>query len=254
MRDVGKHFTVNAMLAKESVKRRIESEDGITYTEFSYLAAAGVRLSRAVRSIQLHAADGRQRSVGQHHRRDGSDSSRSRRQGARPRDAAALRRPPARSSARPRRARSGSIRSSTSPFEFYQFWLNTDDSDAVTVSAVLHVSRSADDRAARGGDATRARIARGTASTGARGDAAGPWRRARRARRTRIAAFCSAKTFRRCQPMTCLPVFDDVPSSTVTPDRLTGEGVAVVELLASSGLTTSKGEATRLDSRRRRST
>ena len=36
MRDVGKHFTVNAMLAKESVKRRIESADGITYTEFSY--------------------------------------------------------------------------------------------------------------------------------------------------------------------------------------------------------------------------
>ena len=36
MRDVGKHFTVNAMLAKESVKRRIESEDGISYTEFSY--------------------------------------------------------------------------------------------------------------------------------------------------------------------------------------------------------------------------
>src|SRR5437867_3567616 len=36
MRDVGKHFTVNAMLAKDSVKRRIESEEGITYTEFSY--------------------------------------------------------------------------------------------------------------------------------------------------------------------------------------------------------------------------
>ena len=36
MRDVGKHFTVNAMMAKESVKRRIESEDGISYTEFSY--------------------------------------------------------------------------------------------------------------------------------------------------------------------------------------------------------------------------
>src|SRR4029434_518749 len=36
MRDVGKYFTVNYMLAKESVKRRIESEDGISYTEFSY--------------------------------------------------------------------------------------------------------------------------------------------------------------------------------------------------------------------------
>src|SRR5436190_2470649 len=37
MRDVGKYFTVNYMLAKESVKRRVESEDGISYTEFSYL-------------------------------------------------------------------------------------------------------------------------------------------------------------------------------------------------------------------------
>ena len=36
MRDVGKHFTVTAMLAKESVRRRLESEDGISYTEFSY--------------------------------------------------------------------------------------------------------------------------------------------------------------------------------------------------------------------------
>src|SRR5918993_5302440 len=35
MRDVGKHFTINAMLARDSVKRRIESEDGISYTEFS---------------------------------------------------------------------------------------------------------------------------------------------------------------------------------------------------------------------------
>src|SRR3954471_13862746 len=31
MRDVGKHFTVNAMVAKESVKRRIEGTEGISY-------------------------------------------------------------------------------------------------------------------------------------------------------------------------------------------------------------------------------
>jgi len=37
LRDVGKHFTVNQMIGKESVKRRLESrEQGITYTEFSY--------------------------------------------------------------------------------------------------------------------------------------------------------------------------------------------------------------------------
>src|SRR5215467_5685493 len=37
LRDVGKYFTVNAMLAKESVKRRMESEDGISFTELSYM-------------------------------------------------------------------------------------------------------------------------------------------------------------------------------------------------------------------------
>ena len=48
LRDVGKYFTVNYMLAKESVKRRIESEDGISYTEFSYL------LLQAYDFLELH--------------------------------------------------------------------------------------------------------------------------------------------------------------------------------------------------------
>src|SRR5882757_307293 len=37
LRDTGKYFTVNYMLQKESVNRRLASEDGISYTEFSYL-------------------------------------------------------------------------------------------------------------------------------------------------------------------------------------------------------------------------
>ena len=37
LRDVGKHFTVNYMIAKDSVKSRLEREDGISYTEFSYM-------------------------------------------------------------------------------------------------------------------------------------------------------------------------------------------------------------------------
>ena len=37
LRDTGKYFTVNYMLQKESVNRRLESDDGISYTEFSYL-------------------------------------------------------------------------------------------------------------------------------------------------------------------------------------------------------------------------
>jgi tyrosyl-tRNA synthetase len=37
LRDVGKHATVNQMVAKDSVRSRMESEQGISYTEFSYM-------------------------------------------------------------------------------------------------------------------------------------------------------------------------------------------------------------------------
>ena len=37
LRDVGKHVTVNQMMARESVRARLESEHGISYTEFSYM-------------------------------------------------------------------------------------------------------------------------------------------------------------------------------------------------------------------------
>ena len=36
LRDVGKHFSVNVMMAKDSVRARLEGESGISYTEFSY--------------------------------------------------------------------------------------------------------------------------------------------------------------------------------------------------------------------------
>jgi len=36
LRDVGKHFSLNVMLAKDSVKSRMEGDSGISYTEFSY--------------------------------------------------------------------------------------------------------------------------------------------------------------------------------------------------------------------------
>ncbi len=42
LRDVGKHFTVNSMVAKESVRARMEDRDvGISYTEFSYMLLQG---------------------------------------------------------------------------------------------------------------------------------------------------------------------------------------------------------------------
>ena len=41
IRDVGKHITVNYMMAKDSVKKRIESENGISFTEFTYQLVQG---------------------------------------------------------------------------------------------------------------------------------------------------------------------------------------------------------------------
>src|SRR6185436_13621397 len=56
LRDVGKHFPVNVMLAKDSVSSRIERESGISYTEFSYMLLQAydfVHLSRA-HGCELH--------------------------------------------------------------------------------------------------------------------------------------------------------------------------------------------------------
>jgi tyrosyl-tRNA synthetase len=41
LRDIGKHFRVGTMLAKDSVKTRLESEEGISFTEFSYQLIQG---------------------------------------------------------------------------------------------------------------------------------------------------------------------------------------------------------------------
>ncbi len=58
LRDVGKHVTINTMLAKESIKNRVESENGISYTEFSYM------LLQAHDYLQLHQNHGCQLQVG----------------------------------------------------------------------------------------------------------------------------------------------------------------------------------------------
>ncbi|MFE5916335.1 tyrosine--tRNA ligase [Streptomyces sp. NPDC056468] len=42
LRDIGKHFRVNKMLTKDSVARRLQSEEGISYTEFSYQLLQGM--------------------------------------------------------------------------------------------------------------------------------------------------------------------------------------------------------------------
>ena len=81
LRDVGKYFTVNQMMAKDSVRSRIESEHGISYTEFSYmlLQANDFRHLYEHHDVELQA--GALRSVGQHRGRRRVDPSPARRPG-----------------------------------------------------------------------------------------------------------------------------------------------------------------------------
>ncbi|MFL6204733.1 MAG: tyrosine--tRNA ligase [Acidimicrobiales bacterium] len=58
LRDVGKHVTVNQMVARESVKARMQSEHGISYTEFSYM------LLQAFDYDHLHQAHGCELQIG----------------------------------------------------------------------------------------------------------------------------------------------------------------------------------------------
>ncbi|MDR7300316.1 tyrosine--tRNA ligase [Haloactinomyces albus] len=57
LRDVGKHFSLNTMLARDTVKRRLES-DGMSYTEFSYM------LLQANDFVQLHRRHGTRLQLG----------------------------------------------------------------------------------------------------------------------------------------------------------------------------------------------
>lgn len=57
LRDVGKHFSINVMLARDTVKRRLAG-DGISYTEFSYM------LLQANDFVQLHRSQGCELQIG----------------------------------------------------------------------------------------------------------------------------------------------------------------------------------------------
>ena len=110
LRDVGKYFTVNYLLAKESVKRRLESEEGISYTEFSYSLLQAYDFLVLHDRLHVPPADGRQRSMGQHRRRLRPDPQAPGDTGARVSSRRCSRQPVERNSARLNRAPCGSIR------------------------------------------------------------------------------------------------------------------------------------------------
>lgn len=129
LREIGKHFSVNAMMAKEAVRSRLEDRDqGISYTEFSYMLlqatdflqlydryectvqvggndqwgnlTAGVDLIRRARAAQVHALTGPLVTSATGQKLGKTEGN-------------ALYLDPA----------------LTTPYDLYQYWINTDDRD-----------------------------------------------------------------------------------------------------------------------------
>jgi tyrosyl-tRNA synthetase len=130
LRDVGKHFTINYMLAKESVKQRYERGDGISFTEFSYM------LLQSYDFLMLHD---RHKCILQ---MGGSDQWGNIVAGTelirklRGEKGYGLVFPLVTTNAGVKfgKTEAGAVwldPNLTSPFRFYQFWLNTDDRDVV---------------------------------------------------------------------------------------------------------------------------
>lgn len=128
LRDIGKNFTVNYMLAKESVSSRLET--GISFTEFSYM------ILQAYDFYKLHKVHGVSLQVG------GSDQwgnitagldLMGKMGGG---EAYGLTLPLVTKSDGKKFGKSegGAVwldRSKTSAYQFYQFWINTDDNDVI---------------------------------------------------------------------------------------------------------------------------
>jgi tyrosyl-tRNA synthetase len=126
LRDVGKHFTVNYMLQKESVKARMDT--GISYTEFSYM------LLQAYDFLELHQREGVTLQVG------GSDQWGNMTAGMElirrttAGEAHVITFPLVTTAAGTKfgKTEAGAVwldPERTSPFRFFQFWLNADDRD-----------------------------------------------------------------------------------------------------------------------------
>jgi len=245
LRDTGKHFTVNYMLAKDSVKSRMERDDsGISYTEFTYMLlqaydfqhlfdthnclaqtggsdqwgniVAGVELIRRARGQKAHALVYPLLT-----RADGSKFGKTA-------EGTSVWLSPAR----------------TSPFRFYQYWFNSDDADVGTFlkqftwlkaaeiaeleSLVIEQPerREAQRRLAREvtrmihGETALARAEQATAALFG-GDISG------------------------LDAADIEDIFAEVPSSEIGAAALAGGGLAVVDLLVGSGLASSKADARR---------
>ena len=244
LRDVGKYFTVNYMLAKDSVKRRLASEEGVSYTEFSYLLLQSydflVLHDRFHCTLQLGGSDQWGNITA------GCDLIRR----LRPARAHGLVMPLLTSASGTKfgKTESGAVwldPQRTSPFRFYQFWLNADDSDVVRYlkfftfldrETIAGVERML--VAEPGPRAAQRLLAREVTSLVHGAEAV--------TRAEHASSVLFGEDIATLPVEDALAVFEDAPSTEMAADLFSGEGIALVDLLAQVKLASSKSEARRL--------
>ena len=243
LRDVGKSFPVGAMLGKESVRARLESEAGLSYTEFSYM------LLQAFDFVQLCKTHGCRIQAG------GSDQWGNITAGI---DLArrmlgeqvfGITAPLLTTSdgRKMGKTESGAIwldANRTSPYQFYQYWRNVDDADVMRCIAYLtEIDREEYQELSQvtendpGRRTAQNRVAEwmtefvhgsdGLTSAG-------------KASKILFGGEIGSQT-----DSSLGEIFADVPSSQEQKDRLQGEGYWIVEALQAAGLVGSGGEARR---------
>lgn len=243
LRDVGKYFTVNYLLAKESVKRRMEGEEGLSYTEFSYSLLQAydfvVLYDRFTCRLQIGGSDQWGNIVA------GTDLIRKLR-GA---QTYGLVMPllMTASGVKFGKTESGAVwldPQRTSPFRFYQFWFNVDDRDVITYLKFFTFRTR--DEVAELERITRERPERREAQRElARDVTAMVHGREQVARAERAAGVLFGGSLSSADAEDILMVFDDAPSISV-PAASLEMGVGATELFVAAGLAASKGEAGRL--------
>ena len=259
LREVGKHFSVNAMMQRDSVRRRLEDrEHGISYTEFSYMILQAydfLHLHRTMNcTVQIAGSDQFGNIV------SGIDLIR--------REASHHSPKPGRSEAEPRveppaafgitaplvtgadgkkigKTEKGAIwltADRTSPYAFYQYWINVSDDNVIPFLKwfTLLNQQQVADIAAQHEQAPHQRHAQRALAREMTSLLHGDDQLAHVEAATE--ALFSGDV-RSLEPAMLAEVFADVPHSTHNRTLLLGEGAPLVDVLAETSLATSKRQA-----------
>ncbi len=243
LRDVGKHVTVNQMVARESVKARMASEHGISYTEFSYM------LLQANDYSHLHQHLGCELQIGGSDQwgniLSGVDLIR-RRHGA---TAHALCWPLLTATDGTKLGKTTGARvwldpKLTSPYAFFQHWINTDDADLrrmlaqFTLLPMDEVDGVIEEHAAEPGRRRAQRVLAGAVTGLVHGEQAG-------AAAEQAADVLFGGDPRDASAEALAAVAAEVPSTTLAPAEGLAEGVELGPVLLRTGLATSQTDARR---------